>query len=80
LSSRSTTDSSRSACFCWNSTEAFQLFLALFFADLVAFSAETLAALVLSQAYAEAFTSASKADIQARAVTKAAASKRKRHH
>jgi hypothetical protein len=51
--------------------------LALVFADLAAFSAETLAALALSQASTEAFTSSSKADIRARAVTKAAASKGK---
>jgi hypothetical protein len=44
---------------------------------LAAFSAETLAALALSQASTEAYTSASKADIRAQAMIKAAVSKGK---
>jgi hypothetical protein len=49
----------------WDSDKAFSAFFVLFSADLADFSAETFAALALSQDSLDAFSSASRADIRA---------------
>jgi hypothetical protein len=77
LSRRSAIDCSRLTRFWSASASAFLDFLALVFADLAALLAKTLAALALSQAYLEVFSSASRADMRAWAMVKVTKTQKK---